>query len=67
MRIDPALLLVVLALAVPFVVELRTVAAWVGVDLSLVQTAVVGIAILGAIVLWAVTGGEEGNGSEPMG
>jgi len=64
MRIDPVLLLVVLVLAVPFIVELRTVAAWVGIDLSLLQTAIVGVALLGAIVVWAVTGDSGGNGSE---
>ncbi|AGB17564.1 hypothetical protein Halru_2997 [Halovivax ruber XH-70] len=64
MRIDPALLLVVLVLAVPFIVELRTVAAWVGIDLSLLQTVLIGVAILGAIVVWAVTGDSGGNGPE---
>jgi len=64
MRIDPALLLVVLVLSVPFIVEFRTVAAWVGVDLSLLQAALIGVAVLGAIVVWAVTGDSGGNGSE---
>jgi len=64
MRIDPALLAVVLVLAVPFIVELRTVAAWVGIDLSILQTAIIGVAVLGAIVVWAVTGDSGGNASE---
>lgn len=67
MRIDPALLLVVLVLAVPFIVELRTVAAWVGLDLSLAQTAIIGVALLGAIVVWAITGDSGGDGSETPG
>lgn len=62
MRIDPGLLLVILAIAVPFIVELRTVAAWIGIGLSIVQTVVIGVVVLGAIVVWAVaprSGGSE--------
>ncbi|WP_247728827.1 hypothetical protein [Halovivax limisalsi] len=67
MRIDPAVLLVVMALAIPLIVELRTVAAWVGIDLTLVETAVVGVALLGAIVAWALSGDSGENGSKPTG
>lgn len=67
MRINPGLLLVVLAITVPFIVELRTVAAWIGVDLSLAQTAVIGVVVLGAIVVWAITGDADGNGSGTTG
>ena len=61
MRISPAGLLVVLALAVPFVVQLRTVLAFLGIHISALQTVVLGALILAAIVLWAVfpeSGGE---------
>ena len=54
MRISPAGLLVVLALAVPVVVQLRTVLAFVGIHITAVQTVVIGVLVLAAIVLWAV-------------
>lgn len=54
MRVHPAVLLVLIALVVPLVVELRTVAVWVGVELSLAQTAVIGVFVVGALVAWAV-------------
>ena len=65
MRISPASLLVVLALVVPFIVEFRTVAAWIGIELSIVQTVLVGVVVLGAIVVWALLPetGEDGSGT----
>ncbi|WP_254863020.1 hypothetical protein [Halovivax gelatinilyticus] len=54
MRVHPALLLVLVALTVPFVVELRTMAVWVGIELSLVQTAVIGVVLVCALLVWAL-------------
>ena len=54
MRVHPALLLVLLALTIPFVVELRTMAVWVGIELSLAQTGAVGALLIGALLLWAL-------------
>ena len=54
MRVHPALLLVLIAMTVPLVVELRTVAVWVGVELSLGQTALIGVFAVVAILAWAV-------------
>ena len=54
MRISPAGLLVVLALAVPVVVQLRTVLAFVGIHITALQTVVIGVLVLAAIVVWAV-------------
>ena len=54
MRVHPALLLVLLALTIPLVVELRTMAVWVGVELSLAQTAAVGALLIGALLVWAL-------------
>ncbi|WP_290819294.1 hypothetical protein [Halovivax sp.] len=67
MRVHPALLLVLLALTIPLVVELRTMAVWVGIELSIAQTAAVGAVLIGALVVWALfpaadVSPEAGNG-----
>lgn len=54
MRISPAGLAVVIAITIPFLVELRTVAAYLNVDLSVTQTILLSILVIGCIVLWAV-------------
>ena len=54
MRVHPALVLVLIAMTVPLVVELRTVAVWVGVELSLGQTALIGVFAVVAILVWAL-------------
>lgn len=67
MRVHPAVLLVVVALAVPFVVELRTVLVWFGVELSIAQTVTIGAIVIGAIVAWAVLEPRNGNESGTSG
>lgn len=54
MRVSPGVLLVIIAIAVPFIVEFRTVAAYFGVGMSIEQTIAMGLLIIGLIVLWAV-------------
>ncbi|WP_254522686.1 CbaC protein [Natrinema caseinilyticum] len=54
MRISEGALLVVLVMLVPFVVELRTALSWFGVELTVLETGVIGIAVALAIVVWAV-------------
>jgi membrane associated rhomboid family serine protease len=54
MRISRAGLLVAIVVMVPIIVELRTVFVHLGLDVSLAQTALLGAAMIGALVLWAV-------------
>ncbi|QLG50979.1 CbaC protein [Natrinema halophilum] len=54
MRISGGALLVVLAMLIPFVVELRTALSWFGVELTLLETSVIGSAAALAIIAWAV-------------
>ncbi|WP_254528706.1 CbaC protein [Natrinema gelatinilyticum] len=54
MRISEGALLVVLVMLIPFVVELRTALSWFGVELSILETGVIGSAAALAIIVWAV-------------
>ncbi|RQG95230.1 CbaC protein [Natrarchaeobius chitinivorans] len=54
MRISKAALLVVIALTVPILVELRTVLAWVNVELTVLESAVLGMTMILAILIWAL-------------
>ncbi|AEH36571.1 hypothetical protein [Halopiger xanaduensis] len=54
MRISKAGLLVVTAIVIPIVVELRTALSWFGIELSVLEGVVLGLAIVLAIVVWAV-------------
>ncbi len=68
MRISPAGLLVVLAFAVPALVQARTVLAFAGVHVSPLQTVLIGLLVLTAVVLWAVAPGSGTEApSEPNG
>lgn len=64
MRISKAGLLVALAFLAPILVELRTVLAWANIDLSVLETAIVGGVIIAIILVWAFlpeNGDEEGT------
>ena len=71
MRISKGALLIVLAFVVPFLVELRTVLVWFGVELTVHQTALLGLLVVSAILVWAFlpeardgeNPGSEGNAS----
>ncbi|RZH69293.1 CbaC protein [Natrinema altunense] len=54
MRISKGALLVVIAVLVPFVVEFRTALSWFGIELSILESLVLGCAAVLAVVLWAV-------------
>lgn len=54
MRISRAGLLVVIAIMIPILVEIRTVFAYVGIDLTPGATVLFGLTVIAAIVLWAV-------------
>lgn len=54
MRVSPIGLTVAIVLMVPFIIEMRTVFVHVGIDVSLAETALLGAAMIGAVILWAV-------------
>ncbi|WP_394740515.1 CbaC protein [Natronococcus roseus] len=66
MRISKAGLLVVLALLAPLLVELRTVLSWVNVELTVLETAVVGAVLIVVILVWAFLP-ENGDGKTAEG
>ncbi|MFP8951381.1 CbaC protein [Natrialbaceae archaeon A-arb3/5] len=66
MRISKGALLIVIAFTVPLLVELRTVLAWVNVELSVLESVGIGIALILAIVLWALWP-QNGNSNPPSG
>ncbi|QRV16595.1 CbaC protein [Haloterrigena salifodinae] len=69
MRISKAGLLVVAAIIIPIVVEFRTALSWFGIELSVLEGVALAVAIVLAIVVWAVWP-SDGNGNaetEPTG
>ena len=54
MRISPERLLVVLAILLPFIVQIRTVAGFVGVTVTVEQNIAIGVLIIAAVVVWAL-------------
>lgn len=54
MRISKAGLLVLVAFVFPVVVELRTVLAWLGVEMSVTESLLLGVAAIVAVVAWAM-------------
>lgn len=54
MRLSPAKLLIVVALCIVILVELRTVLAFFGIEVAVVTSLVVGAFVVGVIVLWAM-------------
>ena len=55
MRLSPAKLLIVVALCIVILVELRTVLAFFGIEVTVVTSLVGGTVIVSIIVLWAVS------------
>lgn len=53
MRISGGALLVAIAFTVPIVVELRTVLAWFGVHITVLEGLVLGLALIGALLIYA--------------
>ncbi|WP_265110061.1 CbaC protein [Halosolutus halophilus] len=64
MRISKGALLVVLALLAPLLVELRTVLAWFDVELSVAQTALIGLVLVSVILVWAFLPEDENGESD---
>lgn len=67
MRISKGGLLVVLALTVPFLVELRTVLAWFAIELTPLESAALGVLVVAAIIGWAVWPAGDDAGSNATG
>ncbi len=69
MRLSGGVLLVVLAMLVPVVVELRTALSWFGVELTILETVALGLAAALAIIGWAVwpQNGDANGGSSRLG
>ncbi|MEY7850420.1 CbaC protein [Natrarchaeobius sp. A-rgal3] len=65
MRISKAALLVVIAFTVPILVELRTVLAWINVELTVLESVILGVAMILAILAWALW--PENGDSGPSG
>ncbi len=53
MRLSKGGLLVVLALLTPLLVELRVVAGWLNVELSVAQTVLIGLVLVGMVLAYA--------------
>jgi hypothetical protein len=53
MRISRAGLIVAIVIMVPIIVELRTVFAHLGFDVSLAETVLLGAVAIAALLLWA--------------
>lgn len=65
MGISRAALLVLLALVVPVVVELRTALVWAGIHLTVLESIALGALFAAAIVAWAIWSGDDTNATEP--
>lgn len=54
MRVSRVGLLVAIVVMVPIIIELRTVIVHLGLDVSLAETALIGIALIGLLIAWAI-------------
>lgn len=54
LRLSPAKLLIVIAITVVVVIELRTVLAFVGLEIPPELALVAGVLLIGGLVIWAV-------------
>ncbi len=53
MHTSPAKLLILIALSLVILVEGRTVLAFFGIDIPPLETALIGVVIIGALLVWA--------------
>ncbi|CAI49571.1 CbaC protein [Natronomonas pharaonis DSM 2160] len=61
MRVSRAGLLVAIAFLVPVIVELRTALVWVGIDLTVLQTVLLALFAVAALLAWAVAPDVRGS------
>lgn len=64
MRISKGALLVVLAVSVPFIVELRVVFGWFGIEVTALETVALGAVVFAVILAWAFLPGNGDGGSD---
>lgn len=65
LRISGAALLVVAGLLVPLVVEFRTVLAFFGIDVGVLESLALGVVLFAVVLAWAIRPGENGCDAEP--
>lgn len=53
MRLSRAGLLIAIAISIPIIVELRTVAAFFGIEISVWATIAIGAVVIGALIAWS--------------
>lgn len=53
MRLSRAGLLIAIAISIPVIIELRTVAAFFGIEISVWATIAIGAAVIGALIAWS--------------
>lgn len=63
MRVSQGGLLVLLAFTVPFLVELRTVLVFFGIELSVVSVVAIGVVMIAAITFWATLPEQKQSGT----
>lgn len=54
MRIAPGTLLVMIALTIPFLLQIPTVLHYLGIDAGIGLSVAVGVVVIGAILCWAL-------------
>ncbi|MFD1564264.1 CbaC protein [Haloarchaeobius amylolyticus] len=54
MQTSPAKLLILIALSLVIIVEGRTVLAFFGVDIPPLETALIGLVVIVALLIWAI-------------
>ena len=62
-RPEPVTILLLIAISIPVLIELRTVFGFFGVDLPIYGLLGIGLAYLGALGLWVLLGEEPANAS----
>ncbi|SFC65557.1 hypothetical protein SAMN05444422_11359 [Halobiforma haloterrestris] len=65
MRVSPEALLVAAAFIVPFAVEFRTVLSWVGIELTALETALLGLGMILALLAWAFRPADDDSEERP--
>ena len=48
------MLLVLIAILIPFIVQIRTVAGFLGIEVTVAQNAAIGALVIAVVILWAV-------------
>ncbi|MDQ2050768.1 CbaC protein [Natronolimnohabitans sp. A-GB9] len=65
MRVSKEALLIILAFIAPIIVELRTVLAWANIELTVLESVVLGLAIVALVLVWAFFPEDESSSETP--